>query len=79
NLIYNIQQGYQNLGIGVSGADSLDYDVAKGIANIGYNVSDNGYYQQVNYVLIGGLVAHAHGVTLSQPLGNTNIFIAAPC
>lgn len=32
----------------------------------------------MNYGLSGGLVAHAHGVTLSQPLGNTNILIAAP-
>lgn len=78
NLSYNIQQGYQNHGIGESGAASLEYDGAKGNANIGYNVSDNGDYQQVNYGLSGGLVAHAHGVTLSQPLGNTNILIAAP-
>lgn len=78
NLSYNIQQGYQNHGIGESGSASLEYDGAKGNANIGYNVSDNGDYQQVNYGLSGGLVAHAHGVTLSQPLGNTNILIAAP-
>lgn len=78
NLSYNIQQSYQNHGIGESGAASLEYDGAKGNANIGYNVSDNGDYQQVNYGLSGGLVAHAHGLTLSQPLGNTNILIAAP-
>ncbi|ECG8257707.1 fimbrial biogenesis outer membrane usher protein [Salmonella bongori] len=78
NLSYNIQQGYQNQGVGESGSASLEYDGAKGNANIGYNVSDNGNYQQVNYGLSGGLVAHSHGVTLSQPLGNTNILIAAP-
>ncbi|VFS22440.1 outer membrane usher protein FimD [Salmonella enterica subsp. enterica serovar Typhimurium] len=74
NLSYNIQQGYQNHGIGESGAASLEYDGAKGNANIGYNVSDNGDYQQVNYGLSGGLVAHAHGVTLSQPLGQYQYF-----
>ncbi|WP_176133421.1 fimbria/pilus outer membrane usher protein, partial [Salmonella enterica] len=47
NLSYNIQQGYQNHGIGESGSASLEYDGAKGNANIGYNVSDNGDYQQV--------------------------------
>ncbi|ECG8588591.1 fimbrial biogenesis outer membrane usher protein [Salmonella enterica subsp. salamae] len=78
NLSYNIQQGYQNHGIGESGSASLEYDGTKGNANIGYNVSDNGDYQQVNYGLSGGLVAHAHGITLSQPLGNTNILVAAP-
>ncbi|MDI8751912.1 hypothetical protein MJH54_28800, partial [Salmonella enterica subsp. enterica serovar Montevideo] len=41
----NIQQGYQNHGIGESGSASLEYDGAKGNANIGYNVSDNGDYQ----------------------------------
>ncbi|VEA48776.1 outer membrane usher protein FimD [Salmonella enterica subsp. arizonae] len=78
NLSYNIQQGYQNHGVGESGSASLEFDGAKGNANIGYNVSDNGDYQQVNYGLSGGLVAHAHGLTLSQPLGNTNILVAAP-
>lgn len=78
NLSYNIRQGYQNHGVGESGSASLEFDGAKGNANIGYNVSDNGDYQQVNYGLSGGLVAHAHGLTLSQPLGNTNILVAAP-
>lgn len=78
NLSYTVQQGYQNHGSGASGTASLAYDGTYGQANIGYNYSGNGDYQQVNYGLSGGLVAHRHGITLSQPLGDTNVLIAAP-
>ena len=46
--------------------------------NVGYNYSGNGDYQQVNYGLSGGVIAHRNGITLSQPLGDTNVLIAAP-
>ncbi|CAH3969058.1 putative outer membrane usher protein ElfC [Klebsiella oxytoca] len=78
NLSYSVQQGYQNHGVGKSGAASLEYDGAEGNVNVGYNTSNNGDYQQINYGLSGGIVAHAHGLTLSQPLGETNVLIAAP-
>ncbi|WES70585.1 fimbrial biogenesis usher protein [Superficieibacter sp. HKU1] len=78
NLSYSVQQGYQNHGVGASGNASVEYDGAWGNANVGYNDSNNGDYRQVNYGLSGGIVAHAHGITLSQPLGNTNVLIAAP-
>jgi outer membrane usher protein len=44
---------------------------------VGYNYSGNGDYQQVNYGLSGGVIAHRN-ITLSQPLGDTNVLIAAP-
>lgn len=78
NLNYSVQQGYQNHGGGASGNASLEYDGGYGQANVGYNYSSNGDYQQVNYGLSGGIVAHRHGITLSQPLGDTNVLIAAP-
>ncbi|MGL5968517.1 MAG: fimbrial biogenesis usher protein [Kluyvera sp.] len=78
NLSYSVQQGMQNHGGGESGAASMEYDGSRGNVNVGYNVNNNGDYQQVNYGLSGGVVVHSHGVTLSQPLGNTNILIAAP-
>lgn len=78
NLNYTVQQGYQNHDKGASGNTSLEYDGAYGDANVGYNYSDNGDYQQVNYGLSGGIVAHRNGITLSQPLGDTNVLIAAP-
>lgn len=78
NLNYSIQQGYQNQGGGASGSIALDYDGSWGSASAGYNYSNNGDYQQVNYGLSGAVVAHRNGVTLSQPLGETNILISAP-
>lgn len=78
NLSYSVQQGYQNHGVGESGSASLEYDGAMGNFNVGYNNSEQGDYQQLNYGLSGGIVAHAHGVTLSQPLGDTNVLIAVP-
>ncbi|ALR78154.1 fimbrial biogenesis usher protein [[Enterobacter] lignolyticus] len=78
NLSYSVQQGYQNHGSGASGTASAEYDGAYGKASVGYNYSSNGDYQQVNYGLSGGVVAHRNGITLSQPLGDTNVLIAAP-
>lgn len=78
NLSYSVQQSIQNPGSSESGAASMEYDGAQGNVNVGYNVSDNGNYRQVNYGLSGGMVMHSHGITFSQPLGDTNILIAVP-
>lgn len=78
NLSYSIQQGYQNHGAGSSGTMNVEYDGAYGNLSAGYNDNQNGDYQQVNYGLSGGIVAHSHGITFSQPLGDTNVLIAAP-
>lgn len=76
NLSYSVMQGYGNNGVGNSGSISTNYQGAYGNANAGYNYSSG--YKQVNYGLSGGIVAHRNGVTLSQPLGDTNVLIAAP-
>jgi outer membrane usher protein len=78
NLSYVIQQGCGNHGVGGSGNASVSYQGAYGNANAGYNYSSSGDYQQVNYGLSGGVVAHADGITLSQPLGDTNVLVASP-
>lgn len=78
NLSYSLQQGYGSHDVGDSGNVSLSYQGAYGNSNVGYNYSSNGDYQQVNYGLSGGVVAHANGLTLSQPLGDTNVLIAVP-
>jgi len=78
NLSYSVQQGYANQGAGNSGSASLSYQGGYGNADLGYNYSSNGEYQQVNYGLSGGVLAHRHGITLSQPLGDTNVLIEAP-
>lgn len=76
NLSYTVQQGYANKGDGTNGNASVYYQGGLGNSNIGYNYSSG--YQQVNYGLSGGIVAHANGITLSQPLGSTNVLIKAP-
>lgn len=78
NLSYSVQQGYGNQGTGNSGNASLAYQGGYGNANVGYNYTDNGDSQQVTYGVAGGIVAHRHGITLSQPLGETNVLIEAP-
>jgi len=76
NLSYSVQQGYANKGEGTNGNASLNYQGTYGNSNIGYNYSSG--YQQVNYGMSGGIVAHANGITLSQPLSGTNVLIKVP-
>lgn len=78
NLSYSVLQGYGNQGTGSNGNASLAYQGGYGNANVGYSYSDNGNSQQVTYGVAGGIVAHRHGITLSQPLGETNVLIEAP-
>lgn len=76
NLNYNIQEGYSSNGVGNSGNASLGYQGGAGNISLGYSYGKD--YQQVNYSLRGGLVAHSEGVTLSQPLGETIGIVSAP-
>ncbi|BEM36244.1 outer membrane usher protein (plasmid) [Serratia marcescens] len=76
NLSYSVQQGYGNHGVGNSGSAGLSYQGGYGNSNVGYNYSKG--YRQVNYGLSGGVVGHANGITLSQPLGDTNVLVKAP-
>ena len=74
NLSYSVMEGHGNNGVGNSG--SANYQGGYGSTNLGYNYSAD--YKQVNYGLSGGIVAHRDGITFSQPLGDTNVLIAAP-
>lgn len=76
NLSYNVQESYGNHGTGDSGNASLNYQGTYGNLKAGYNYSDG--YHQTNYGVSGGVVVHRNGVTLSQPLGDTNILVKAP-
>ncbi|MGA5657978.1 fimbria/pilus outer membrane usher protein, partial [Rahnella contaminans] len=66
NLSYNLSEGYGSQGIGNSGNVSLDYKGAYGEVNGGYNYTPDN--KRINYGLQGGIVAHPHGVTFSQPI-----------
>ena len=76
NLNYSVQESYTNKGTGASGNTSMSYLGSYGQSNVGYNYDDNQH--QINYGLSGGIVAHQHGVTLSQQLGDTVALIQAP-
>lgn len=76
NLNYSLMQGYGNNGVGNSGSLSASYQGGYGNANAGYNYSSG--YKQINYGAEGAVVIHRNGITLGQPLGDTNVLVAAP-
>ena len=79
NLSYSVQTGYAGGGEGNSGGTgyaALNYRGGYGNANVGYSHSDN--TKQIYYGLSGGVLAHADGVTLSQPMNDTVVLIKAP-
>lgn len=77
NLSYSLQQGFRTGDDSSSFSNAaLDYRGARGNLGIGYSADDD--RQQLIYGAAGGLVVHGDGVTLSQPLGNSNILVAAP-
>lgn len=69
NLHYNLQQGHDSQGQNVNSNGSLDYRGSRGSISVG--ISHDRHSSQFNYGLSGGIVAHQHGITLSQPLGDT--------
>lgn len=75
-LSWNIQQGYGSDDVGYTGSLNADYKGTYGELSGGYSYDRAS--QRVNYALAGGVLAHADGVTLSQPLGETNVLIKAP-
>ncbi|MEX0533382.1 fimbrial biogenesis usher protein [Raoultella terrigena] len=79
NLSYSVQTGYAGGGAGSSGGTgytALNYRGGYGNANVGYSRSDG--FKQLYYGVSGGVLAHANGVTLSQPLNDTVVLIKAP-
>lgn len=77
NLSYSVQESFDSQENQTGGSANVNYRGTYGNGILGYNYANNGDYQQVNYGLAGGVVIHQNGVTLSQPLGDTNILVAA--
>ncbi|EMX2980513.1 fimbrial biogenesis outer membrane usher protein [Escherichia coli] len=78
-LSYSVQTGYAGGGDGNSGSTgyaTLNYRGGYGNANIGYSHSDD--IKQLYYGVSGGVLAHANGVTLGQPLNDTVVLVKAP-
>ncbi|CAI1604321.1 Outer membrane usher protein fimD precursor [Serratia quinivorans] len=76
NLNYNLSQSYANRNEGYGGTAGVNYAGTYGYSNIGYNYNRDS--RQVNYGLQGGIVLHQHGVTFSQPLGESMALVEAP-
>ncbi|AYU94749.1 fimbria/pilus outer membrane usher protein [Enterobacter hormaechei] len=75
-LSWNVQQGYGTEGVGNTGNVNADYKGTYGEVTAGYGYDKNS--ERLNYGLQGGILAHADGITLSQPLGETSVLIKAP-
>ncbi|VTQ56735.1 Outer membrane usher protein fimD precursor [Campylobacter jejuni] len=68
-LSYSMQQSYTDQDSESSSNLYSSYRSSFGNLNAGYNYSQDS--QQFSYGIAGGIVAHAHGITLSQPLGES--------
>lgn len=75
NLDWSVAQGYGRED-GDSGDLSLGYQGGYGSTSLGYGYSRD--YRQLRYGASGSAVLHGGGLTLGQPLGSTNVLIAAP-
>lgn len=76
SLNWNVQEGYGTNDVGNTGTANADYRGTYGEVTAGYSYDQNS--DRLNYGLQGGVIAHADGITLSQPLGETNVLIKAP-
>lgn len=75
NLSWSVQQGYSSKGEGNSGQADIDYRGTYGEFSTGYGYDR--YARRINYGIQGGIVAHADGITLGQPLGETVALVKA--
>jgi outer membrane usher protein len=73
-LNYVVQTGHDEYS-GQTSSANVGYQGSMGVVNAGYSYSSD--YQQTSLGLSGGLVAHAGGITLSQPLQNTFVLVSA--
>ncbi|PKE29779.1 hypothetical protein CWS43_13600 [Rahnella sp. AA] len=74
-LSYSLQQSHTRQGGNDSSNINSAYRSSYGTLNAGYYYDND--LQQVSYGVAGGVIAHAHGVTLSQPLGDSFALIDA--
>ncbi|WP_415343676.1 fimbria/pilus outer membrane usher protein [Enterobacter hormaechei] len=75
-LSWNVQEGYGSDGVGNTGNANANFKGTYGELSAGYGYDKDS--NRLNYGLQGGIIAHADGVTFSQPLGETNVLVKAP-
>ena len=73
-LNYVLQTGHDQYS-GQTSSANIGYQGSKAMINAGYSYSND--YQQTSLGVSGGIVAHAGGVTLTQPLQNTFVLVEA--
>ncbi|HBM9905391.1 MULTISPECIES: fimbria/pilus outer membrane usher protein [unclassified Enterobacter] len=76
NLNWNVQEGYNSSEHATSTSLNADYKATYGEVTGGF--SQDKYQRTTNVGLQGGMIAHANGLTLSQPLGETIALVKAP-
>ncbi|ROS22885.1 outer membrane usher protein [Raoultella terrigena] len=76
NLYYSLQQGYANGGQGSNSSAGLDYHGGYGSAQLGYR--HDSASNQLTWGASGSVVAHPHGVTLGQTVGDSFAIVRAP-
>lgn len=75
-LNWSVMEGRDSADTGVSTDLNADYKGSHGELSGGF--SRDNQSQRINYQLSGGIVAHEHGVTFSQPLGETIALVEVP-
>ncbi|ECE0730828.1 fimbrial biogenesis outer membrane usher protein [Salmonella enterica subsp. houtenae] len=76
NLSWNIYESQTNHGEGNGGNAGITYQGTYARMTAGYSYDHD--QRRLNYGIDGSVVAHAHGVTLSQSLGETAALVEAP-
>lgn len=76
NLSWNLQQGFSTTGSGSNSSMNADYKATYG--EISGGLSEDKHQRTLNLGLQGGVIAHADGVTFTQPLGETVALVKAP-
>lgn len=75
-LSYSLQQSRSSRGGSNNGSLNSSYNGAYGQLSAGYSYGAD--RRQMNYGLNGGVLAHRHGVTLSQSQSDTLVLVRAP-
>ena len=75
NIFYGVNQRY-NTRQRYGGDAVLQYGGSWGDSHLGYSYSTDS--RNLSYGMSGGAVLHEDGLTLSPPLGNTNILVKVP-
>lgn len=76
NLNYALQQGYANQGQGNNSSASLEYHGGYATTQIGYRRDPDS--SQLTWGASGSVVAHPHGITLGQNVGDSFAIVRAP-